>query len=264
MDENGLLDPLTGNPAKPDFIHRMKTAVATYYPGLKTGLTEYSWGAVDDMNGATAQADVLGIFGREGLDIGTAWFDETQFGGMKQSQPAAKAFAMFRNYDGANSVFGDTNIRATVPNPDNVSAFAAERSSDGALTIVVINKQLANTANITINLANFADAGAAKVYQLANNAITHPADRPIAASSFTATLPAKSVTTFVIAPAVAADFGVSCSPTALAAPQGDNDSTTCTISTTGRGLMPYELLRYAGTSNLRYGSATCESYARDH
>lgn len=233
-DENGLLDPLTGNPAQPDFIHRMQNAVATYYPGLKTAITEYSWGAVDDMNGATAQADVLGILGREGVDIGTAWFDETLFGGMHQSQPAAKAFAMYRNYDGSNSTFGDTNIRATVPNPDNVSAFAAERSADGALTIVVINKQLSSTASITVNLANFQDAGAAQVYQLAGNVISHPANRPIAASSFTASLPAKSVTTFVIPPLAAApNFSVSCAPTSLFAAPGGSDGSSCSVTPTG-------------------------------
>ncbi len=30
-------------------------------------------GADEDMNGATAQADILGIFGREGLDLAARW-----------------------------------------------------------------------------------------------------------------------------------------------------------------------------------------------
>ena len=46
-------------------IPRMKSWVAANYPGTLTGITEYNWGADDHMNGATAQADVLGIFGRE-------------------------------------------------------------------------------------------------------------------------------------------------------------------------------------------------------
>ena len=54
-------------------IPRMKNWVATYYPGTKIGITEYNWGAEGHINGATAQADILGIFGREGLDLATRW-----------------------------------------------------------------------------------------------------------------------------------------------------------------------------------------------
>jgi hypothetical protein len=43
------------------------------FSGVQVALTEYSWGADADMNGATAQADVLGILGREGLDAATRW-----------------------------------------------------------------------------------------------------------------------------------------------------------------------------------------------
>ena len=54
-------------------IPRMKGWVNTYYPGLKTALTEYNWGADGHINGATTQADILGIFGREGLDMAARW-----------------------------------------------------------------------------------------------------------------------------------------------------------------------------------------------
>ena len=48
-------------------IPRMRSWVSTNYPGTKIGITEYNWGAEPYINGATAQADILGIFGREGL-----------------------------------------------------------------------------------------------------------------------------------------------------------------------------------------------------
>ncbi len=107
-------------------IPRMKEWVSAYYPGLETGITEYSWGADGHINGATAQADVLGIFGREGLDVGTRWVVPDT------GTPTFKAIQMYRNYDGSKSVFGDTSVKATVPNPDTLAAFAAERTSDGA------------------------------------------------------------------------------------------------------------------------------------
>src|SRR5205823_9723704 len=46
-DENGLYDPIANATAKPDFIHRMKNEVSTHYSGLKTAITEYSWGPKD-------------------------------------------------------------------------------------------------------------------------------------------------------------------------------------------------------------------------
>lgn len=75
-------------------IPRMKPWVSQYYPGTKTAITEYSWGAEEDMNGATTQADILGIFGREGLDLATRWTSPPN------DSPTFKAFQMFRNYDG--------------------------------------------------------------------------------------------------------------------------------------------------------------------
>ena len=76
-------------------IPRMRDWVAQYYPGTKLAIGEYNWGALDHINGALAQADVLGIFGREGLDLATLWAPPTA------SQPGAFAFRMYRNYDGA-------------------------------------------------------------------------------------------------------------------------------------------------------------------
>ena len=58
------------------------------------------------------------------------------------STPTYKAMKMYRNYDGNKSTFGDTSVAATAPNPDNVSAFAAQRRADGALTVMVVNKYL--------------------------------------------------------------------------------------------------------------------------
>ncbi len=49
----------------------MRDWVAKDYPGTKLAITEYNWGGQEHINGAVAQADILGIFGREGLDIGT-------------------------------------------------------------------------------------------------------------------------------------------------------------------------------------------------
>jgi hypothetical protein len=109
---------------------------------------------------------------------------------------------MYRNYDGNKSGFGDISVNATGPNPDNVSVFAAVRSSDSALTIMVINKQLTAGALPTINFANFAPAGTAQVWQLTSaNTITRLSDLSFTGSTITNTLPPQSITLFVV-PAV--------------------------------------------------------------
>src|SRR5262249_25633001 len=133
---------------KVKLIPRIKGWVDTYYPGTKTGLTEYNWGAEGHMNGATAQADVFGIFGREGLDYGARWTTPAT------GTPTYYAIKMYRNYDNNRSTFGDTSVSTTVPNPDTLSAFAAQRSSDNAVTVMVINKSLSGNTPVTINLSN--------------------------------------------------------------------------------------------------------------
>lgn len=55
-----------------ELIPRMKGWVTDHYiAGTPVAITEYNWGAETHINGATAQADILGIFGREGLDMAT-------------------------------------------------------------------------------------------------------------------------------------------------------------------------------------------------
>src|SRR5262249_11109016 len=110
-----------------------------------------------------------------------------------------KAIKMYRNYDGYGSTFGDTSVAATVPNPDELTAFAAERWYDGALTIMVINKALSGATDVQVNLANFTGAGLAQRWQLsAANTITSLSNLPVGGSSFTTTVPAQSITLFVL------------------------------------------------------------------
>jgi hypothetical protein len=176
-------------------IPRMKGWVTNYYPGTKTGITEYNWGAENHINGATAQADVFGIFGREGLDLATRWTTPDA------STPTFKAMKMYRNYDGNKSTFGDTSVSATGANPDNIAVFAALRSTDGALTIMAINKQLSSNAPVYFALTNFLHAGTAQVWRLTGaNSINQLATLSFTGNTFSNTLPAQSITLFVMPP----------------------------------------------------------------
>jgi len=177
-------------------IPRMQQWVAANYPGTKTAITEYNWGAQGYLNGALAQADILGIFGREGLDLATLW------GPPDADQPAAYAFRMFLNYDGAGNRFGETSIQAVSGDQDKLAIYAAQRQTDKALTIIVINKT-GQTLTSNVALANFAPQANAQVYRYsaANlNAIVQQADQAVIASGFAASFPANSITLLVLSP----------------------------------------------------------------
>ncbi|MFN2541503.1 MAG: glycoside hydrolase family 44 protein [Chthoniobacterales bacterium] len=170
-------------------VPRIKSWISTYYPGTLTGLTEYNWGAEGHINGATTQADIYGIFGREAVDLATRWTTPDP------STPTYKAMKLYRNYDGNKSGFGDTSVLTTAAQPDNVSAFSALRSSDNALTVMVVAKYLSGTTPVTINVANYAHGSTAQVWQLtAANTITHLSDASFNGNNLSATVPQQSVT----------------------------------------------------------------------
>jgi hypothetical protein len=174
-------------------IPRLKQWVINNYPGTHVGITEYNWGDEDHINGATAQADILGIFGREGLDLGVRWTSPTA------GSPVYNAFKMYRNYDGLHSRFGDLSVSATGVNADELATFAALRSSDRAMTVMVINKTTDSTP-VTVNLSNYAPGVTAQRWQLdAANAIARiMPDVGVAGASLSVTVPAQSITLFVI------------------------------------------------------------------
>lgn len=174
-------------------IPRMRSWVTTNYPGTKIGITEYNWGAEGFISGATAQADIYGIFGREGLDLATRWTTPAT------GTPTYNAMKMYRNYDGNKSTFGDNSILTSVPNPDNLAAFGAVRSSDGALTLMVINKDILNATPVVATIANFANSGTAQVWQLTSaNTITRLADLPYSNGVLSNQVPAQSITLYIL------------------------------------------------------------------
>lgn len=214
------------NGGKPELIPLLQGWVNTYYPGLGTAITEYNWGDDANLNGATTQADILGIFGRQNLTIGTRW------GIPPNPSPTYLAFEIYRNYDGSKSTFGDTSCSDTVANPDNLSSFAATRSTDGALTVMVINKQTGTTP-VTINLQNFSAGSSASVYQISSasqSSINKLANATVSNNAISFTAPSQSITLFVIpqstgTPAFTMTASASPNPVAAGSPTTISSST---------------------------------------
>jgi hypothetical protein len=175
-------------------IPRMRSWVNTNYPGTRLAIGEYSWGAMCHISGALAQADALGIFGREGLDLATLWDPPAS------NQPGAYAFRMFRNVDGSGGSFGDTSVQATSANSERLAVYAAQRSQDGALTVLVINKTT-GPLSASLALSGFTPAVSAKAYRYSSTQQTAIASLPnqaISSKTIQATYPAYSITLFVI------------------------------------------------------------------
>ncbi|MGA3080188.1 MAG: glycoside hydrolase family 44 protein [Terracidiphilus sp.] len=188
----------------PQLIRMMKTWVANDYPGTKLSIDEYNWGGLEAINGALAQADILGIFGREGLDLGTMWpttNPSTQIPGMM-------AFAIYRNYDGSKSTFGDMALASTSANQGALSVYGALRTSDNAVTVMVINKTYGDLTS-TLSLGGLFPPGTSAQAYLYSNAnlaaiagptavtVTPPAgSAPWEIGNYT--FPAQSITLFVI------------------------------------------------------------------
>jgi hypothetical protein len=195
----------------PQLIPMMKGWVARDYPNTKLAIDEYNWGGMEAINGALAQADILGIFGREGLDLGTMWPTNNP----SQQVPGMMAFAMYRNYDGSKSTFGDTALASTSINSSSADAegqlavYGALRSSDKAITVMVINKTYGSLTS-TIALENFTAASGttAQVYQYTSADLTAihqltaasvaPPPSGGTTSTITYTFPAQSITLFVV------------------------------------------------------------------
>ncbi|MBC8137225.1 MAG: glycoside hydrolase family 44 protein [Fibrella sp.] len=179
-------------------LPRMKDWVAKNYPGTKIGITEYNWGAEKHINGATAQADIYGIFGREGLDMAARWTTPAT------GTPTYNAMKLFRNYDGNGAGFGETSISASAAAPyETVTTYAAERK-DGAITVLIVNKGVAEkplTRQISLTIAGKTVGAKAQVWQVgsaANGAIQQKADANIAGGATTLSLPSPSVTLLVL------------------------------------------------------------------
>lgn len=178
-------------------IPRMHKWVKDYYPGTKLAIGEYNFGALTKINGATTQADVLGIFGREGLDLATLWnMPESKDGSL---EPGAMAFLMYRNTDGQGNGFGSTGFKASSSDQSKLSVFAAERK-DGTFTVMVVNKTDRARA-FRCDLKNLNVTAQASVYRYAESnlkAISKLANQSVSASGFDSSVPAHSITMYVL------------------------------------------------------------------
>ena len=188
VDESWINRPIA-------FLPTMRGWIDGQYPGTKLGVSEYNFGALDHINGALTQADVLGIFARERVDTAMLW------GAPAPSSPGAFAFRMYRDYDGLGSRFGDTYVRSTSADQGRLSVYAAERGVDGALTVMVVNKTPGDLQT-SVSVASRTLPPAAQVFTYGGSAaptsIVRRADAPVSGGAVPYTFAANTVTLLVL------------------------------------------------------------------
>jgi len=186
-------------------LPRLRDKIDANAPGTKLAVTEYNYGGGQHISGGIAQADVLGVFGREGVFAASEWplaGDESYIEG---------AFEMYRNFDGANGRFGDTSVRAGTDDIAGTSIYASVNSSDPERIVVVALNKTAAPIDASIDLANPTPLLGAKVYRLVSTSPSPVAAGdlvPAGGSHLAYTMPAYSVNTLVLAVPEADPAGV--------------------------------------------------------
>lgn len=240
-------------------IPRFRNWVQQYYPGTKLSLSEYGFSSGRDplVDGLT-EADVLGVFGREGLDFANIWTVPMP------PAPVLCVFRLFRNYDGEGGQFGDTSVESNSSNEGALSVYGAQRAGDSALTVLIINKTTQPIAT-TLSLADFsAVTAAAFSYSSVDLAHIVPVGNvAVSSNQIDYTYPAYSATLFVIpdaAPVLATMTELSAS--ALILPAGQNTTFTARVSFAGNSSVPTGTVAFAsnqtvlGTVSLAGGQAS--------
>jgi fibronectin type 3 domain-containing protein len=179
-------------------VTRLQSKIAAENPGMGIALTEYESGGWNHIAGTIAQADNLGIFGNLNVFAANFWPPNGTY------SYALAGFKAFRGFDGAGSHFGDTSVKATSSNVQNVVVYASTDSSKaGRVVFVAINRS--TTAQVTA-INGLGVSGTAQLWQMtAASAAGQSAVAPVSAgtmavsgSSMTVNLPALSVTTIDI------------------------------------------------------------------
>ncbi len=178
-------------------LPRFQNWIQTYYPGTKLAISEYSFSSgTNPLVDALTEADVLGIYGRQGLDFANLWTVP------KPTDPVAYSFRLYRNYDGAGGQFGDSSVNSTSTDQTQLSVYGALRSRDGALTVVAINKTT-SAIQTSLTLANFTSIATAAVYTYSNvnlAQIVAGTPVPVVTNALNYDFPGHSATVFVFTP----------------------------------------------------------------
>ncbi len=177
-------------------LPRLQAKINAEFPSMKgISITEYEGGGWNHIAGTVAEADMLGVFGTQGLFAASFWPPNGTY------DYALAGFRTFRGFDGANANFGDTSVQATSSDVSKVAVYAStDSTTPGRVVFVAINR----TTNALVTAINGLDlSGTASIYQITASSASgqnpiHPVlvgTQAASGNSLEITLPALSVTT---------------------------------------------------------------------
>lgn len=175
-------------------IPSIQAKINAHYPGTGIGFTEYWYGGGDHISGGIAQADVLGIFGREGVTLASLWelSDKNAF--------IYAALRAYTSYDGNGAHFGDTSVKATTSNLDQATVYASVDNANPKRMVVVAINKAQTPLKAAIKLAAYASYASVSVYRIESGSpnITKAASVNAAATNaFLYDMPAQSISVLV-------------------------------------------------------------------
>ncbi len=245
---NSINQPYTTNiqPNKtiPFRIPRMRAIANMIYPGTPMSFTEWSaaFAGESDFSTALGDADAYGIFGRERMALASRWEAPVP------TNPNYLALKLYTNYDGAHHTFGTTSVSDTNNgNPDLFSSYAALDSTGKTLTVVVLNKDPQNAAQVQFELAGFNPSSFVS-YTLSSSAPTAIAASSSQTWTATQTFVPYSATLLVISGSLANT------------PSSDWDLNPDVIMVAASGTATLQPRISSGTANVTLSSAVFDSY----
>jgi hypothetical protein len=140
------------NRTVPFRIPRMRALVNMIYPGTPLAITEWSaaFAGESDFSTALGDADGYGILGRERVYLASRW------GAPDPANPNYQALKLFTNYDGAHHGFQTISVSAAnTGDPNLFSSYAAVDSTGTLMTLLILNKDPQNSAQVAFTLNNF-------------------------------------------------------------------------------------------------------------
>ncbi len=181
-----------GNNGPIKLLPRVQRDIDDFNPGTKIAITEYNYGGNNHISGAIAQADALGIFGREGVFAANLWGGGTYIDG---------AFDMYLNYDGTGGEFGDTSVQANTNKIADSAVYASVDSTDPSRMILIAINRTGSPLDTGLAVTSDLQFDRAEVFQL-----TGASANPVQVSdilisqvnAFHYTMPAFSVSTLVL------------------------------------------------------------------
>ncbi len=234
------IEPLDSKPFR---IPRMRAIVNQIYPGTLFSITEWSaeFAGAADFSTALGDADAYGILGRERVYLASRWTAPDP------ANPNYLALKLFTNYDGAHHGFGTTSVSATHnADPNLFSTYAAVDSTGKTLTMMVINKDPANGAQVQFALNGFTPSSVIS-YTLAATAPT------VIQKTSSPTWPA----TMTFAPYTATLLVIT--GTTATVPASEWDLNPDTIMVPAGGTVTLQPKIISGTANVTLSSPTSDS-----